>query len=133
MNFANSILTARLSAPFLSLAFPDLEGVRSEDIVCLAAKLQVHNCSNKCAMDKTTDGCKDHFPRLPTQRTLIASPPDPGMDEEAANYLISQCISVKMAVRSVLNKLKKEGRLDTVSLEDVLLEALVRQRLGKRL
>ena len=115
---ANSILTARLSAPHLSHAFPEVSGSRADDIVALAAKHQTHVCTKKCQIDidDNYDGCWDHFPRLPSEFTIIASP-----QEEILEY---QSKKVKEAVRSVLTELRESGQLHNLSLVEFLIHAL---------
>ena len=121
---ADSTVTASIDAANLTLDFPDLNGERIDAIVDLAKQVQMHICNRKCEMLNDTDGCLYHFPRLPSEFSLICSLVDSNMDENAAWYLQSQCRKVKMSVRTVLKKLKQEGQLHSTSLTDVLLQAL---------
>ena len=121
---ADRTVTASLNEGNLATAFPDLTGGRSVEIVALAKLVQVHNCNEKCLMENDTDGCLYHFPRLPTEHTLICSPIETSMDKDAVWFLESQCRKIKMNVRSVLKELKESGEIDHTSLAQVLLQAL---------
>ena len=122
---AERIMTTQLSATLLSQVFTDLEGSRAEDIVKLAADHQVHGCTKKCNTNNPTDGCYYHFPRFPSDRTLLVCPPDPAIaNTEEAEYFTQSCRGIKMAVRETLAKLKKEGLLGSTSLLAVLSQAI---------
>ena len=125
IHLADSILTVRLSALQLSTDFPELSAQRAEEIVELAATHQIHDCSvGKCEIVNDSDGCLYHFPRLPSDHTIIVSPPHFGIDAEEAKYLVDQSMAVKKAVREVLTELGETGQLDGVNLIDVLLRSL---------
>ena len=121
---ADRTVTSSLNAVDLATAFPDLTGARSVEIVALAKLVQVHSCDTKCEMMNDTDGCLYHFPRLPTEHTIVCTPLDKNMGKDATWYLESQCRKIKVSVRSVLKKLKTNGGLTQTSLAQVLLEAL---------
>ena len=125
IRLAETILTARLSALQLSDEFPELSGQRAEDIVEVAATHQIHDCSvGKCQVVNNSDGCLYHFPRLPSDHTIIVSPPHFGVDAEEAKYLVGQSMAVKKAVREVITELSETDQLDGVNLIDVLLRSL---------
>ena len=123
-DLADRTVTASLHAGNLKSIFSDLNEERSEDIVELAKQVQIHTCVTKCSIDNVTDGCLYHFPRLPTETTLVCSPIGNSMEKEAAWYLESQCRKVKINVRSVIKKLNANGDIHHTSLVEVLLEAL---------
>ena len=117
-------VTASIHAGQLASVFPDLEGQRSEEIVGLAKRVQMHSCNEKCAMQNDSDGCLYKFPRLPTENTIICSPIGNNMEKNAAWYLESQCRKVKRSVRDILERLKAADELHLTSLADVLQDAL---------
>ena len=120
----DSTVTTSIDAANLSIEFPDLNGDRSRDIVELAKQVQSHTCGEKCLMENDTDGCYYHFPRLPTESTIICSPIKSAMGEYEARYLELQCRKVKISVRTVLKELKANGLLQNVTLTELLLQAL---------
>ena len=124
IEFVNSILTAELSPNLLAVAFKDLEGDRAENITNLAKSVQVHKCDNNCLMMNDSDGCRYHFPRLPSFQTILCSHLDPGIDEEEAKLIIECSRSVKIQVRQTLRELNALDELCFVGLIDVLIDAL---------
>ena len=123
-NLAPRTVTACLAAKELAKCFPDLTGLRSEEIVRLAAQHQVHACSTPCDMQNDTDGCKYHFPRLPSEYWIICSPVLPSDNRDETRHLESECRKVKMSVREVLRTLQSNGQLGVTSLDAVLLKAI---------
>ena len=123
-HLVNTTVTASIVAENLAADFPDLDDKRSRDIAELAARVQSHNCGEKCIMQNDSDGCLYHFPRLPTETTLICSPVGSTMDEYEAWYLQKQCRSIKTNVRDVLKELYKNDELQNTTLTQVLLQAL---------
>ena len=75
-------------------------------------------------MNKKTDGCGKHFPRLPCDWTILSSPPPQCLSQIQADNLVAECVKVKINVRKVLDDLYDTGHLDDVMLVDVLQLAL---------
>ena len=127
ISLAESILTASLSSQLLSTSFPELSEPRAEVIVNLAAKHQIHHCnlnSGKCVMTNDSDGCKYHFPRPPSDYTIIACPLPSDMDYEERKFKTNEARKVKEMVRDVLTGHHEAGTLHDVILIDVLLSAI---------
>ena len=104
--------------------FPEIDVSRAEDISSLAKRVQGHTCTDSCSMDNKSDGCSQHFPRLPSMKTIICSKLDPGIEEEEADYLVLCAREIKISVRQTLEGLKVHGQLEFTTLLDVLLQSL---------
>ena len=122
VRLADSVISTSLSVERLCHDFVQLSPERASKIVELAARHQQHVCGERvdCQMMKMTDGCGKHFPRLPSDWTILTSPPS----DEALPTLVEQCMKVKMNVRQVLTDLHQNGRLEETALVDVLQLAL---------
>ena len=121
---ADSVVSASLSADRLREKFVGLSPERADVIVGYAAQYQRHECGVRCEIDKKTDGCQKHFPRLPTEMTILTSPPSPLLTKGEKKVLVDACEKVKVKVRGVLVSLGAEGRLANTSLVQVLSVAL---------
>ena len=124
LSLADSVVSTSLSAERLCEDFPSLSPGRAEVIVRFAARCQQHVCGQACAIGKRTDGCQKHFPRLPSDMTILTSPPSLLLTRYEAKRLVSECEKVKVNVRQVLTDLKHGGQLRNTSLVQVLRLAL---------
>ena len=123
-SLADSIISTSLSANRLSVDFMDISQERAEKIAGLAARYQQHICSEGCAIENDTDGCQKHFPRLPSDCTLLSCPPSPLLTKAEKEWLVNECIEIKMRVREILDDLRRQDCLDNTSLVQVLQLAL---------
>ena len=124
VSLADSVVTTCLSADRLIQDFASLSPERCQLIVGYAARYQQHVCSDVCAIGKTTDGCQKHFPRLPSELTILTSPQYVLMTHDEAKWLVKECEKVKVNVRQVLTNLKHGGQLRDTTLVQVLRLAL---------
>ena len=123
LGFIDKTLTAHLSPEDIKQQFPDIDGKRSETVSRLAKKHQGHTCSKKCSIINETDGCLYHYPKLPSVKTIICSPLDPGINDEEAELLTSCSKGIKMMVRNKLKEMSQR-QLNCVTMEQLLLESL---------
>ena len=119
VRLADSIISTSLSAGRLCHDFEQLSQESAARIVDLAARHQQHVCGDACEIEDDSDGCSKHFPRLPTDITILSSPPSGN-----AGTLIGECAQVKENVRRVLSDLQAHGRLGVEPLVNVLQLAL---------
>ena len=122
VSLADSVISTSISADRLRNDFHHLSQDRAAKIAELAVQHQQHHCGGGCFVEKDTDGCGKHFPRLPCGWTVLTSPPPPSLPINEMRNLVEQCEMVKINVRLVLKDLR--DRLDKIALVDVLWLAL---------
>ena len=122
VSLANLVITATLSVDRLCDSFDQFarDRSRAETVVSFAMRHQQHWCDEKCTVENDTDGCGKHFPRLPSDRTILTSP----LFENHSPLLLAECQKIKMNVRRVLSDLRALDRLENTPLVDVLQLAL---------
>ena len=75
----------------------------------LVKEVNVHRHTKSCQKGRSV-GCRFHFPKLPSRKTLIAHPISPDLTEEEQRKILSKS-------RKVLNKVK--DRLEEMSNDDI--------------
>ena len=75
----------------------------------LVKEVNVHRHTPSCGKGRSV-GCRFHFPKLPSRKTLIAHPISPDLPEEERRKILSKS-------RKILNKVKE--RLEEMSNDDI--------------